>query len=146
MLPAPWHDSHPTFLALSPGAFNRVCVAVLKSRVMFSWHCEHVSEPTNVAPGMLGGAMTARCTVAQEIAMAVRSATTRLAIRLLRWARIHRRSSLCRATSVFELIGFCSLYLITAERAFQAVSIPAGRSWQIFNRTQRRRFSAVARS
>src|SRR6266496_4596179 len=71
MLPRPWHDSHPTFLALSPGAFSRVCVAVLKSRVMGSWHCEHVSEPTNSAPGMFGGAIKVRLTVAQEIAAAV---------------------------------------------------------------------------
>src|SRR6266496_4862566 len=71
MLPRPWHDSHPTFLALSPGAFSRVCVAVLKSRAMGSWHCEQVSEPTNSAPGMFGGAITVRLTVAQEMAATV---------------------------------------------------------------------------
>src|SRR6266568_601126 len=27
MLPGPWQDSQPAFLALSPGAFNRMCVA-----------------------------------------------------------------------------------------------------------------------
>ena len=125
MLPAPWHDSHPTFLALSPGAFNRVWVAVLKSRVMFSWHCEHVAEPTKLAPGTLGGAMTARCTVAQEMATMARSVTTKVAIRLLRWVRIQPAGSLCCATAVFELIGFCSLYekrLIWVNRAF---SIPS---------------------
>src|SRR5688572_28790022 len=38
---------------------------------MGSWHCEQVSEPTNSAPGMFGGAITVRLTVAQEIAATV---------------------------------------------------------------------------
>src|SRR6266568_3156931 len=75
MLPGPWQDSQPAFLALSPGAFNRMCVAVLKSRVMGSWHWEQVSEPTNCAPGMFGGAITVRLTVAQEMATAVAATT-----------------------------------------------------------------------
>lgn len=44
------------FLALSPGAFNRACVAVGKSRVISSWQVAHSADPTNSAPGMLGGA------------------------------------------------------------------------------------------
>src|SRR5262245_43257308 len=59
-LPGPWHDSHPAFLALSPGAFSRACVAVRKLRVIFSWQVSHASDPTNVAPGMLGGASRVR--------------------------------------------------------------------------------------
>lgn len=54
------------FLALSPGAFNRAWVAVRKSRVIVSWQVSQLSEPTNSAPGMLGGARIARSVVLQE--------------------------------------------------------------------------------
>src|SRR5262245_14273232 len=87
MLPGPWQDSQPTFLALSPGAFSRVCVAVLNSRVMGSWHWEQVSEPTNSAPGMFGGAITVRLTVAQEMATTA-TAKTPETKRSLRWLTI----------------------------------------------------------
>ena len=85
MLPGPWQDSQPTFLALSPGAFSRVCVAVLKSFTICSWHCEQVSEPTNSAPGMFGGAITVRLTAAHEIAdtVAVAIAETTSTLRRL---------------------------------------------------------------
>jgi len=61
-----------------------MCVAVLNSREIGSWHCEHVSEPTNSAPGMLGGAITVRLTVEQEIAATVTTSTADTAISLLR--------------------------------------------------------------
>jgi hypothetical protein len=48
------------FLALSPCAFSRAWVAVRKSFVIASWQVAHSSEPTNSAPGILGGAMIAR--------------------------------------------------------------------------------------
>src|SRR5436189_3006123 len=56
------------FLAFSPLAFRRACVAVRKLRVIFSWQVSQLSEPTNSAPGMLGGARIARfvCNVLQE--------------------------------------------------------------------------------
>src|SRR5881392_3130565 len=44
------------FLALSPWAFRREWVAVLKSFTIASWQVAHSSEPTNSAPGILGGA------------------------------------------------------------------------------------------
>src|SRR5215475_3030876 len=54
------------FLALSPFAWRRACVAVRKSRTICSWHVAHSSEPTNSAPGMLGGARIVRLVVPQE--------------------------------------------------------------------------------
>src|SRR6476646_9161263 len=65
-LPGPWHDSQPMFFAFSPFACNRACVAVRKSRTICSWHVAHSSEPTNSAPGMLGGARIVRVVVLQE--------------------------------------------------------------------------------
>src|SRR5947207_10515553 len=59
-LPGPWQDSHPMFLAFSPFACSRACVDVRKSRTICSWHVAHSSEPTNSAPGILGGARIAR--------------------------------------------------------------------------------------
>src|SRR6478672_12296463 len=54
------------FLALSPFACNRACVDVRKSRTICSWQVAHSSEPTNSAPGMLGGARIVRLVVLQE--------------------------------------------------------------------------------
>ena len=54
------------FLAFSPFACNRACVDVRKSREICSWHVAHSSEPTNSAPGMLGGARIVRLVVLQE--------------------------------------------------------------------------------
>ena len=65
-LPGPWHDSQPMFFAFSPFACNRACVAVRKSRTICSWQVAHSSEPTNSAPGMLGGARIVRLVVLQE--------------------------------------------------------------------------------
>jgi len=41
-------------------------VAVRKSRTICSWQVAHSSEPTNSAPGMLGGARIVRVVVLQE--------------------------------------------------------------------------------
>ena len=65
-LPGPWHDSQPTFFAFSPFACNRACVDVRKSRTICSWQVAHSSEPTNSAPGMLGGARIVRLVVLQD--------------------------------------------------------------------------------
>src|SRR5215470_10891506 len=54
------------FFAFSPFACSRECVAVRKSRTISSWHVAHSSEPTNSAPGMLGGARIVRFVVLQE--------------------------------------------------------------------------------
>src|SRR4051812_24169278 len=83
-LPAPWQDSHPIStdcFVVSPPPFalllltttffvcSRACVAVRKSRTICSWHVAHSSEPTNSAPGMLGGARIVRLVVLQESRM-----------------------------------------------------------------------------
>src|SRR5437763_10957021 len=68
-LPGPWQDSHPMFLAFSPFACSRACVDVRKSRTICSWHVAHSSEPTNSAPGILGGARIVRLVVLQESKM-----------------------------------------------------------------------------
>src|SRR6516225_10564461 len=65
-LPGPWHDSQPMFFAFSPFAIRRACVAVRKSRTISSWQVAHCSEPTNSAPGMLGGARIVLFVVLQE--------------------------------------------------------------------------------
>src|SRR6266487_2052888 len=54
------------FFAFSPCAFSRACVAVRKLRAICSWQVAHSSEPTNSAPGMLGGARIVRLVVLQE--------------------------------------------------------------------------------
>src|SRR6516225_2588441 len=65
-LPGPWQDSQPIFFAFSPFACSRACVAVRKSRTISSWQVAHCSEPTNSAPGMLGGARMVLFVVLQE--------------------------------------------------------------------------------
>src|SRR4029077_13597811 len=57
------------FLAFSPFACSRAWVAVRKSRTICSWQVAHSSEPTNSAPGMLGGARIVRLVVPQESRM-----------------------------------------------------------------------------
>src|SRR5437868_2730901 len=106
MLPGPWHDSHPTFLAVSPGALSRACVAVLKSRTIWSWHWAQVCDPTNSAPGMFGGASTVRLTVAQEMAMSATANTTETASSLRRMTFLFLGSP-CSAgkLAVEKLIG-----------------------------------------
>ncbi len=54
------------FFAFSPCAFSRACVAVRKLRAIASWQVAHSSEPTNSAPGILGGARIVRLVVLQE--------------------------------------------------------------------------------
>jgi hypothetical protein len=84
-LPGPWHDSQPIsmdcftvvpFASLPFPALvftisvfflcSRAWVAVRKSRTICSWHVAHSSDPTNSAPGMLGGARIVRVVVLQE--------------------------------------------------------------------------------
>ena len=45
---------------------SRAWVAVRKSRTICSWQVAHSSDPTNSAPGMLGGARIVRLVVLQE--------------------------------------------------------------------------------
>src|SRR5207248_250619 len=95
-LPGPWHDSHPMFLAFSPFACSRACVDVRKSRTICSWHVAHSSEPTNSAPGILGGARMVRLVVLQESKITA-SATAPPALhnRRSRLPSIHRVSPEC---------------------------------------------------
>ena len=85
-LPGPWHDSQPmsvTSFVVVPPPFasvpfplllltivffvcSRAWVAVRKSRTICSWQVAHSSEPTNSAPGILGGARIVRLVVVQE--------------------------------------------------------------------------------
>jgi hypothetical protein len=84
-LPGPWHDSQPmsvdcftvvpfASLPFPPLLFtisvfvlcSRAWVAVRKSRTISSWQVRHSSEPTNSAPGMLGGARIVLLVVLQE--------------------------------------------------------------------------------
>ena len=79
-LPGPWHDSQPmsvtsfgvslpfapVLLMISFFVCSRAWVAVRKSRTICSWQVAHSSEPTNSAPGILGGARIVRLVVLQE--------------------------------------------------------------------------------
>src|SRR5215470_11821235 len=56
----------PVLLITTFFVCSRAWVAVRKSRTIFSWHVAHSSEPTNSAPGMLGGARIVRLVVLQE--------------------------------------------------------------------------------
>src|SRR4051794_35181944 len=81
------------FFALSPFACNRACVAVRKSRTICSWQVAHSSEPTNSAPGMLGGATIVRLVVLQESKItASATAPPRPHSSFSRLPRIHRGS------------------------------------------------------
>src|SRR5437773_9944835 len=101
-LPGPWHDSQPMFLAFSPFACNRACVDVRKSRTICSWHVAHSSEPTNSAPGMLGGARIVRLVVLQDSKITA-SATAPPAPhnRLSRLPRIHRVNLECHTNGEY---------------------------------------------
>src|SRR6266700_5360488 len=81
------------FFAFFPCAFSRACVAVRKLRAIASWQVAHSSEPTNSAPGILGGARIVRLVVLQESRIAA-SATAPPAPhnRLSRLPWIHRVS------------------------------------------------------
>ena len=90
------------FLAFSPCAFRRACVAVRKSRVIDSWQVSQLSEPTNSAPGMLGGARIVRfvSNVLQESRITVSAAVPPMAhnsFSRLPW--IHRVSLECHMSS-----------------------------------------------
>ena len=68
-------------------------MAVRKSRTICSWQVAHSSEPTNSAPGMLGGARTVRFVVLQESKMtAIATAPPAPHNRLSRLTCIHRVS------------------------------------------------------
>src|ERR1700719_3323507 len=98
-LPGPWHDSQPMFFAFSPFACSRACVAVLKSRTISSWQVLHSSEPTNSAPGMLGGARIVLLVVLHESRITVSATpppTTHQSFSRLPW--IHRVSLECSTT------------------------------------------------
>src|SRR4051812_32252899 len=107
-LPGPWHDSQPMSIdcfVVSPPLFalllvmisffvcSRACVAVRKSRTICSWQVAHSSEPTNSAPGMLGGATIVRLVVLQESKItASATAPPRPHSSFSRLPRIHRGS------------------------------------------------------
>src|ERR1051325_10714755 len=69
---------------------------------MGSWHCEQVSEPTNSAPGMLGGATTVRVTVAQETAAATAVSTPVTTNNLRRLTFLFPESLSCAGDSCNE--------------------------------------------
>src|ERR1041384_6409313 len=94
--------------ALSPLAIKRECVAVLKPLVIFSWHWAQVSEPTNVAPGICGGATTVRVTVAQEITTTASAAPLRIITSFLRQTF---RLGTPRIASALSVCGFINLGL-----------------------------------
>src|SRR5215475_4020419 len=111
-LPGPWHDSQPmsvisftvvpfASLPFPPLVFtislffvcSRAWVAVRKSRTICSWQVAHSSEPTNSAPGMLGGARIVRFVVLHESKMtAIATAPPAPHNRLSRLTCIHRVS------------------------------------------------------
>src|SRR5437773_12257015 len=59
----------PVLLTISLFVCNRAWVAVRKSRTICSWQVAHSSEPTNSAPGILGGARIVRLVVLQDSRM-----------------------------------------------------------------------------
>jgi hypothetical protein len=67
------------FFAFSPFAISRACVAVRKLRVILSWQVAQLSDPTNSAPGMLGGARIVRSVVLQESRMTASAAVPPIA-------------------------------------------------------------------
>jgi hypothetical protein len=68
-------------------------VAVRKSRTICSWQVAHSSEPTNSAPGMLGGARIVRVVVLQESKItASAAAPPALHKKVSRLQRTHRAS------------------------------------------------------
>src|SRR6516164_927134 len=112
-LPGPWQVSQPmstdffgvslpfapVLLTISLVVCSRAWVAVRKSRTICSWQVAHSSEPTNSAPGMLGGARIVRFVVLQESKItASATAPPALLNKLSRLPWIHR-VSLERPTS-----------------------------------------------
>ena len=114
-LPGPWHDSQPksvdcftvvpfASLPFPPLLFtisvfvlcSRAWVAVRKSRTISSWQVLHSSEPTNSAPGMLGGAKIVRVVVLQESKMTASAAVPPVPHKIFsRLPRTHRASLEC---------------------------------------------------
>src|SRR6516164_5766109 len=104
-LPGPWQVSQPmstdffgvslpfapVLLTISLVVCSRAWVAVRKSRTICSWHVAHSSEPTNSAPGMLGGARIVRLVVLHESRITASAAAPPAAhSRLSRLPWIHR--------------------------------------------------------
>src|SRR6266511_1193628 len=84
------------FFAFSPFACSRAWVAVRKSRTISSWQVRHSSEPTNSAPGILGGARIVWVVVLQESSITASAAvppTPQSSFSRLPW--IHRVSLEC---------------------------------------------------
>ena len=120
-LPAPWHDSQPmsvdcftvvpfASLPFPPLLFtisvfvlcSRAWVAVRKSRTISSWQVLHSSEPTNSAPGMLGGARMVWFVVLQESSITASAAvppTPHKIFSRLPW--IHRVSLECHTNEEY---------------------------------------------
>src|SRR6266545_1223786 len=92
----------PVLLTMTFFVCSRAWVAVRKSRTICSWHVAHSSEPTNSAPGMLGGARIVRFVVLQESRMTA-SATAPPAPhnRLSCLLRIHRVSLECHTNAEY---------------------------------------------
>jgi hypothetical protein len=90
---------------------------------MGSWHCEQVSEPTNSAPGMFGGAITVRLTVAQEIATAVAVKTPETTSDLRRLTYLFLEQPPCAGEScnesVIGVFGFLEGLRSICERHFR---------------------------
>ena len=115
-LPGPWQVSQPmstdffgvslpcapVLLTISLVVCSRAWVAVRKSRTICSWQVAHSSEPTNSAPGMLGGARIVRLVVLQESRITA-SATAPPAPhnRLSRLPWIHRVSLACHTNGEY---------------------------------------------
>ena len=101
-LPGPWHDSQPMFFAFSPFACSRACVAVRKSRTISSWQVLHSSDPTNSAPGMLGGARIVLLVVLQESRITANAAVPPTPHKILsRLPWIHRVSLECHTNGEY---------------------------------------------
>src|SRR5215470_17105773 len=84
------------FFAFSPFACSRACVAVRKSRTISSWQVAHCSEPTNSAPGMLGGARIVLFVVLQESRITASAAVPPTPHKIFsRLPRVHRASLEC---------------------------------------------------
>jgi hypothetical protein len=56
---------------------------------MSAWHSAQVLDPTKVAPGICGGAMTVRLIVEQEITTAAAKRHEQRSAAFVRWAQVH---------------------------------------------------------
>jgi hypothetical protein len=88
------------FLAFSPFAISRACVAVRKLRVILSWQVAQLSNPTNSAPGILGGARIVWFLVLQESRITASAAVPPTPHRIFsRLPWIHRVSLECHTNT-----------------------------------------------